>query len=187
MEKTYLRKKYIEKRTAISVGEIEEKSLAIANKCLTLPIWHFSNFHLFLSITEKKEINTEYLLHILQGKDKNIVIPKVNHKTQTLEHFLLTDNTVIQKNNWGIPEPVNGFPIPVDKIEVVFIPLLAFDLQGNRVGYGKGFYDKFLVQCTQNVVKVGLSLFEPEEKIAIQDTDIPLEFCVTPEKVFLFK
>ncbi|MEX2350116.1 MAG: 5-formyltetrahydrofolate cyclo-ligase [Flavobacteriaceae bacterium] len=187
MEKDLLRKKYLQKRSLLSVSEIEEKSLAIANKCLGLSVWHFSNFHLFLSITEKNEINTEYLLHILQGKDKNIVIPKVNDQNQTLEHFLLTDNTVIQKNNWGIPEPVDAFPFPIDKIEVVFIPLLAFDLKGNRVGYGKGFYDKFLVQCSQNVKKVGLSFFTPEEKIAMQDTDIPLDFCVTPHAVLTFE
>lgn len=186
MDKVLLRKKYLDKRAALSGEQIEEKSLAIANKCLALPLWHLSNFHLFLSITEKKEINTEYLLHILQGKDKNIVLPRVNGQTQTLDHFLLTDNTVIKKNKWGIPEPVDGFPFPVEKIEVVFIPLLAFDLQGNRVGYGKGFYDKFLVQCSQDVLKVGLSLFDPEDEIAVEITDIPLNFCVTPGVVYSF-
>tara|TARA_R110000850_G_scaffold271031_2_gene404680 strand:+ start:73217 stop:73780 length:564 start_codon:yes stop_codon:yes gene_type:complete len=187
MEKALLRKTYFEKRAALSEGEIEERSLAIANKCLTLSLWQFSNFHLFLSITQKKEINTEYLLHILQGKDKNIVVPKVNPQSQTLDHFLLTDSTVIQKNNWDIPEPIDGFPFPIEKIEVVFVPLLAYDIKGNRVGYGKGFYDKFLAQCPKDVLKVGLSLFEPEENITVQDTDIPLDFCVTPNTVFSFK
>src|SRR5690606_31403058 len=140
--------------------EVESKSLEIANKCLELPIWQHSNYHIFLSITEKGEINTEYLLHILQGKDKNIVVPKTNFKTQTLSHFLLTDNTIIKKNKWGIPEPEDGIPFPEEKIDVVFVPLLAFDKKGNRVGYGKGFYDRFLKLCKPDVIKIGLSLFD---------------------------
>ena len=63
-----------------------------------------------------------------------------------MTHFLLTDNTKIKKNQYNIPEPINGLEVPTKKIDVVFVPLLAFDKKGNRVGYGKGFYDKFLIR-----------------------------------------
>jgi 5-formyltetrahydrofolate cyclo-ligase len=187
MEKTLLRKKYSQLRKTLSENEMESLSLNIANKCLELPIWNYSNYHIFLSIPEKGEINTEYLLHILQGKDKNLIVPKTDLKAQTLSHYLLTDNTLIKKNNWGIPEPVEGIPFPIEKIEVVFVPLLAFDKKGNRVGYGKGFYDKFLSLCHKNTVKIGLSFFDPEEtEIASEATDVSLTFCVTPNKVYRF-
>jgi len=187
MQKAELRNKYLNKRTTLSPDEIDSLSLEIANQSLQLPIWNYSNFHIFLSITEKGEINTDYLLHILQGKDKNIAVPKTNTKTNTLDHFLLTDNTVIEKNNWGIPEPVDGFPISEDKIEVVFIPLLAFDKIGNRIGYGKGFYDRFLSKCRPETVKIGLSLFEAEEVLfETHINDIPLNYCITPTNIYRF-
>jgi len=88
----------------------------------------------------------------------------------------------------GIPEPQNGLTVPPSEIEVVFIPLLAYDKKGHRVGYGKGFYDRFLSKCKPNTLKIGLSLFEPEEKIeGLDATDIPLDYCVTPVKVYEFK
>lgn len=188
MNKNQLRLKYKKLREEISPEDSEKKSLEIANKLLELPIWHYSYYHLFLSISEKKEIDTQYILHILQGKDKNIVISKADFKSGGLTNYLLTDSTIIKKNNWGIPEPVEGIEIPPNKIEVVFIPLLAFDRKGNRIGYGKGFYDRFLSQCTGETLKVGLSFFEPEDVIAdISPRDVPLDYCVTPMEIYKFK
>ncbi len=187
MNKTALRKKYLQLRSEFSIEEIDDKSIQIANIALKLPIWQFNNYHIFLSITEKGEINTEYILHILQGKDKNIAVPKTDVKTNSLSHFLLTDNTKIETNNWGIPEPKDGIPFPENKIDVVFIPLLAYDKRGNRVGYGKGFYDRFLASCKKDTIKIGLSLFAPESSvIAVSETDIPLDYCITPEEVYCF-
>lgn len=187
MQKAELRKKYLKKRATLSSDEIDSLSLEIANQSLQLPIWNYSNFHVFLSITEKGEINTEYLLHILQGKDKNIIVPKTDFKSQSLSHFLLTDNTKIKKNKWGIPEPEDGIPFPEDKIEVVFIPLLAFDKIGNRIGYGKGFYDRFLCKCRPETVKIGLSLFEAVEgHIETHTFDVPLNYCITPTNIYRF-
>ena len=154
--KNKLRKKYILKRDELPSDKIEEFSLEIANKLLQLPIWDLEYYHLFLSITEKKEIDTEFILHILQGKDKNVILSKSDFKTRKLNNFLLTDSTVIRKNEWNIPEPVDGIEISSEKIDVVFVPLLAFDLNGHRLGYGKGFYDIFLASCKPNVIKVGV-------------------------------
>ena len=187
MNKVELRKKYKGKRQKLSLEEIEEKSLAIANNLLRLPIWDKTYFHLFLPIVEQKEVDTEFILQILAGKDKEIVISKSDFETREMLHFLLTDNTKIIKNEYNIPEPVNGLPVPTEMIDVVFVPLLAYDKQGNRVGYGKGFYDKFLSQCKPDVIKVGLSFFEPEEQIEdVIETDVKLDFCVTNKEIFKF-
>ena len=187
MLKKALRTKYKALRTELSEIDIEEKSLAIANEILKLPIWNKTYFHVFLPIEEQKEVNTEFILHLLSGKDKEIVISKSDFATREMTHFLLTDNTRIQKNKYNIPEPVDGLEVPASKIDVVFVPLLAFDKKGNRVGYGKGFYDKFLSQCKPETIKIGLSFFEPEELILdVLESDVLLNYCICPNRVYEF-
>lgn len=187
MHKKELRLHYKSLRAALSEQEIEEKSMAIANQLLRLNCWDKTYYHLFLTIEEQKEIDTEFILQILAGKDKEIVIAKSDFETRKMTHFLLTDNTKIKKNEYNIPEPVNGLEVPVSMIEVVFVPLLAFDKQGHRVGYGKGFYDQFLAECHPETIKIGLSFFEAEDKIEdVFESDIPLNYCVTPSKIYQF-
>ena len=187
MLKKLLRIKYKALRSELTEVEIDEKSLAIANAVLTLPIWDKTYFHVFLPITEHKEVNTEFILHLLAGKDKEIVVSKSDFETRKMTHFLLTDNTKIKKNEYNIPEPINGLEVPANKIEVVFVPLLAFDKKGHRVGYGKGFYDLFLTECNQEVIKIGLSFFDAEDLIEdVYDNDVRLDYCVTPHQVYTF-
>lgn len=188
MDKKQLRIYYKKLRGFLTENEKEERSLAIANRLLSLNVWDKTYFHLFLTIEELNEINTEYILQILMGKDKEIVISKTDFDKRKMIHFLLTENTKIRKNEYNIPEPINGIEVPSDKIDVVFVPLLAFDKKGNRVGYGKGFYDNFLNESRNDVIKIGLSFFEPEEEIDdVFESDIPLDFCVTPNEIYQFQ
>lgn len=185
--KKELRLKYKSLRKQLSEEEMEEMSLAIANQLLKLNIWDKNYFHVFLPIQEQQEIDTELILHLLSGKDKNILISKSDFESREMTHFLLTDNTQIKKNEYNIPEPIDGIEVPSKKIEVVFIPLLAFDKKGHRVGYGKGFYDKFLSECQAETIKVGLSFFEAEALIEdVHEGDIQLDYCVTPNKIYRF-
>ena len=187
MTKSELRKKYKSLRNTLSTAQIDDLSMSVANQLLKLPVWEFSFYHIFLAIEEKKEVNTDYILNILSGKDKNIVLSKSDFKSGLMTHFLLTDNTKIKKNSYNIPEPVDGIEILNDKIDVVFIPLLAFDTQGNRIGYGKGFYDRFLADCKPETLKIGLSFFEAEtEIIDFFESDVKLDYCVTPKQVYGF-
>ena len=187
MNKKELRTKYKALRKELTFDEIMNDSLAIANHCLYLPIWEKTYFHLFLPIEAQKEINTEFLLQVLAGRDKEVVIAKSDFETLKMTHYLLTDNTKIKTNDYGIPEPVDGLEVPVSKIDVVFVPLMAYDKNGNRVGYGKGFYDQFLSECKEDVIKIGLSYFDPEEDIDdIIESDIRLDYCITPFGVIEF-
>jgi len=186
MLKKDLRLNYLHLRKTIPPKALDSASIAISNQVLSLPIWSFSYFHIFLQIPGKAEIDTNYLLSVLQGKDKNVVVPMVSGE-RTMKHYLLTDNTTFKTSRWNIPEPVDGLEVPAAMIDVVFVPLLAYDKKGHRVGYGKGFYDVFLKGCKANVVKIGLSLFEAEEKISdVEESDIPLDYCVTPERIYEF-
>lgn len=188
MTKAELRKKYKSLRNELSLEDIDSKSLTISNKILGLDIWDKSFYHVFLTMAQHKEINTDYILNILAGKDKHTVVSKSNFETINLENYLLTDSTVIKENHWGIPEPVDGITIDAKMIDVVFVPLLCFDKQGHRVGYGAGYYDNFLGDCKPEILKIGLSLFEVEDVIDdVYKGDIPLNYCVTPQKIYQFQ
>jgi len=187
MTKKEARIKYKDLRKNLTHEERDEKSCAIANQLLQLPIWDKQYYHVFLSITEHFEIDTEYILHILAGKDKDIVVSKSDFQTREMIHFLLTDSTKIMKNEYNIPEPVSGLEVPDEKIDVVFVPLLTFDKKGHRVGYGKGFYDRFLSKCKPDVITIGLSFFAAEDKLTdVNDLDFKLKYCVTPAQIYSF-
>ena len=184
--KPALRTLYLEKRKALETDSHVDLSFSIANQCLKLPIWDYQYFHLYLPLTEKAEIDTTLILTLLQGRDKAVFVPKIKSEYM-LEHIQLTDQTKIQKNKWEIPEPKSGITIAPNELEVVFIPLLAFDLNGHRVGYGKGFYDRFLSQCKPSVIKIGLSFFDPITTIMDTNSyDIRLDYCVSPERIYRF-
>ena len=185
LTKLALRKSFLKKRLALSGQEHEDKSFAIANNCLTLPIWHLEYYHIYLPIKAKAEIDTTLILTLLQGKDKQVILPRT--KGLELEHILLTDTTKLKINGLGIPEPEKGIKISPEQIDVIFLPLLAWDKSGNRLGYGKGFYDNFLSLCKKNTIKVGLSFFDPVEMIIdIRSEDIQMDFCVNPEGIKKF-
>ena len=187
MTKKELRVKYRQLRNSLSESDIEERSVAIANQILQLPIWEKTYFHVYLPIIENNEVDTEFILHVLAGKDKEIVVSKSDFDTLKMTHYLLTDNTKFKKNKYKIPEPIDGLEVPVAKIDVVFVPLLAYDIKGNRVGYGKGFYDSFLSECRIETLKIGLSFFEAEATIEdVFEKDVKLDFCVTPNRVYEF-
>lgn len=186
MLKKGLRTAYKNRRKTVSNAWLSHASLSIANSLLELPIWHLDYYHIFLPILQQREIDTQFVLSMLQRLNKHVLVPKVINNSK-LKHYLLTDTTKFRMNSWRIPEPVDGVEIMSLKIDVVFIPLLAFDVKGNRVGYGKGFYDEFLKECREDVLKIGLSLFEAEEVIDdIDEHDVPLDYCVTPTKIYSF-
>jgi 5-formyltetrahydrofolate cyclo-ligase len=114
MYKKDLRKKYKALRQTLSEAQIEDQSLAIANRLLQLDIWDNTYFHLFLTIEEQKEVDTEFVLQILAGKDKEIVVAKSDFDTLAMTHFLLTDNTKFKKNDYNIYEPVDGIETITD-------------------------------------------------------------------------
>lgn len=187
MEKQALRKKNKALRQQLSPEEREQYSLEIANRALDLDIWGYDYYHIFLPIERQLEINTQYLLSVLQGMDKHVILSKSDFRSREMHHYLLTDSTRISTNNYGIPEPEGGIKIDPKQIEVVFVPLLAYDNNGNRVGYGKGFYDRFLAKCSKDVIKIGVSYFGAENKsLTTKSTDISMNYCISPKKTYSF-
>lgn len=126
-----------------------------------------------------------YLRHMLP--DLQIAYPVSHQPTSTFTAVQIDESTVYQTNSWGITEPSAGIPLDPSAVDLVLVPLLAFDAEGYRVGYGKGFYDRFLANCREDVVTMGFSYFPPIARIA--DTgqfDVPLSYCITPDRIYEF-
>ena len=187
MNKKALRALYRQKRAAIPPEQQAQLSQQIAQQALRLPIWDKQVFHSFLSIISFGEVDTSYLIHLLQERGKTLVVSRTLMETVRMEHFRYDPSQIEANNKWHIPEPQGGIPVKSEEIEVAFVPLLAYDTKGNRVGYGKGFYDNFLEECKADTLKIGLSFFPAEPLIEdVREGDIPLDYVVTPESVFKF-
>ena len=145
--------------------------------------------HSYLPIEELNEANTYTILRFLEFRNPGlrVVVPKADFESGELTNYLYEERTALVKNKYGILEPESGTIIPSQKMDLVLVPLLAFDRRGYRVGYGKGLYDRFLQGCRPDALKIGLSFFEAVDHIDdTADFDIPLTHCVTPEKVYEF-
>ena len=189
MTKAELRKIYKEKRKLISSQQKSKWNdlLLINFQKIDLPFILY--VHTYLAMYDHNEIATQQILGYLKFRNPGlqISIPKVNTETGQIEHFIYKEDMEMVINKFGVKEPSDGDKIEAADIDVVLTPLLAFDTKGNRVGFGKGYYDKFFSQCRSDVIKIGLSFFEAED--VIEDTnqyDIPLNYCVTPQTVYRF-
>ena len=187
MLKEDLRALYKKKRNSLDKKKSQDLSFEIANRSLQLNIWNNENYHIFFPIEKQNEIDTKLIIQIIQGKDKNVILPKVNLEENTMTNYLLTDSTLLKVNKLGVSEPISGIEIKPVQLEVVFIPLLSFDKSGHRVGYGGGYYDRLLKKCSRNCIKIGLSFFDPEDRIEdITQSDIKMNHCITPSKTYTF-
>jgi 5-formyltetrahydrofolate cyclo-ligase len=189
VEKLALRKIYLEKRRGLGADEFEAKTKAIVRNFSTMDLSGIKYLHVFYPIAEKSEFNSLLIAEWIRSNHPEIklVLSKSNLKDNTLSHFVWDSYTKLIVNAWGITEPETGVEVNPQLLDIILIPLLIFDNQGNRVGYGKGFYDRFLSECRSDVQKMGISFFSPVEKIAdLNEFDIPLDLCITPEKTWSF-
>lgn len=143
--------------------------------------------HIFLPIREKNEPDTFLFIEWLRERhpDIKIIVPKSDFSTFLMTHHVLGDHQELQKNAFNILEPQQGEEHKGD-IDMVILPLLAFDSRGYRAGYGKGFYDRFLQGM--DTLKVGLSFFDVSEDIEdVNEHDLKLDLCITPGKLYDFR
>ena len=189
MKKQELRKIYLEKRLKLSETAYEKLNEGLLQQFTSLNFVGITAVHVFLPLLRTKEPDTWLLIKYLQKKHPEIkrVFPKADFKEKTLTNFVDDDKLIVRDNNFGIPEPISGNEFFIDKNSIVIVPLLIFDLNGNRVGYGGGFYDRFLSNCKAGTQFIGLSLFDPVEVVADADElDVKLHQCITPQKIWKF-
>jgi 5-formyltetrahydrofolate cyclo-ligase len=184
MTKAEIRKTYLQKRQALSEGEFQQLNQQVCDRFfVSVDLSFVKIVHTFLPIEKQREVNTWMIIDRIKREFPHIRIsvPRVNNQTSTIENFFFEGLHQLEKNTWDIMEPKQGMPTPTEKIDLVLVPLLAVDVKGNRVGYGRGFYDKFLATVGNETKKVGLSLFEPIEKVSDPASyDIAIDAVVTP-------
>lgn len=190
MTKDALRKQYLQKRLALSEAEYAQLTFQLyQNFFFSVDLSFINVLHTFLPLQKNKEPDTWIIVDRIRREFPNVrlVVPRIEPSSGTLENIFFEGLHQLEKNKWDIPEPKQGVPAAPEKIDMVLVPLLACDERGQRVGYGKGFYDKFLSTCRPDCKTVGISFFEPVERIDdVNAFDVPLHHCLTPATFHTF-
>ena len=190
MTKSELRKNHLAKRHALSAEELATNSRQIADRFFgNIDLTAVKTVHTFIAIEKFNEVDTSliYKRIWLDFPQIRTLAPLTDLDRDGLEHFEFDAGTGLVESRWGICEPVGGESVDAAEIDLVLVPLLCFDERGYRIGYGRGFYDKFLSRCRPDCLKVGLSVFEPVKVIGDADEhDVPLNHCITPKNIFSF-
>ena len=189
MNKERLRVLYRKKRQALS----EEDYAELNAKISFLFFREFSQFsgrivHSFLPVKKRKEVDTWPIINHLVELGATVTVPKAHVDLLQLTSHIYGDQMSLKENEWGVPEPDDGEMMPAEEIDLILLPLLSFDEKGYRVGYGKGFYDRYLEKCKPEILKIGLSFFPSVHQIVGTDEfDVRMDYCITPEKIYQFQ
>lgn len=189
MLKSVARKEYLKKKSLLQHSERAKADdlLLINFQQLALPPVY--TLLTYAAIAGKHEISTDAIVDYMafQNPGLQVCYPVCNLQTWAMHAVATNEHTVFAKNKVGIPEPEGGHSVQPQDIDMVLVPLLCFDEDGYRVGYGKGMYDKFFHNTSPHLIKIGLSYFEPIDKIEDRNQfDIPLNYCITPQRIYEF-
>lgn len=184
MNKKELREKYKKRRSELSNQEQTKFSRAVASNLQDHFDLNGKKISCFVPINRFNELNTWL---ILDHVDAQFYLPVIG-SDDNLKHIRYEGKDKLKETAWGILEPQSGEEIEPADLDIVLVPLLTINSDGFRVGYGKGYYDKFLASCNADCIFIGLYQFEDFEEIDdIHEADIPVQFCITPKGVFDLK
>ena len=186
MRKSEIRTVYLEKKESLTETEVLNLSEKIFHNFISeFSLEENQMIHCFLSIPEKGEVDTSLFLNYFFEHKIRVFVPKiVKGKLIALQ---INNDTPLIHNAWGIKEPAGNEDCSVKDYDFVITPLLYADQFGTRVGYGKGFYDRFFSEINPRAVKIGVSFFPPLEDVEdVSEFDIPLNYLVTPTEILSF-
>ncbi len=183
MDKRALRKYFLDIRSGLSQSFVKE-----ASQMITHNLFAFNEFrsaqiiHCYSSIPDNREVDTAQILQHCTDSGKQLIMPKVLPNGE-LNHVLIEPATVFKTNKWGVAEPQDGKLIQPDVPDLIIVPMVAGDRMKNRLGYGKGYYDRFLSKSVG--LKVGI-LFDCQlykSSLPIESFDIPLDLLITENEI----
>lgn len=191
MNKTEIRTHFLDKRAKLSQAARLKMDDLILIKFQQAGIEIPSLIMTYSSIEKFNEFDpqviTDYCYFKNPGQQLFYPVMVEGGKMPELVSVVVDDETIFEINKYGILEPVDGIDMFPSEIDMVIVPLLCFDKKGNRVGYGKGYYDHFLKQCRKDCIKIGFSYFEPVDQILdLNKYDVKLNYCITPETIWQF-
>ena len=188
MTKSELRKNYLDLRSELSADEVASMSTSITDAFFfTINLAAVRNLHCYLPIEKFGEPNTKLIFERAWQEFPDLIttVPRIDFATGELASVVYSSTCPVVQNKWGVNEPEGGTVVHPEAIDLAVVPLLCFDESGFRVGYGKGYYDRFLAKCRPNCLKIGMSFFPPVEKIEdTEEYDVPLDMFITPEEIY---
>ncbi|MBL3657063.1 5-formyltetrahydrofolate cyclo-ligase [Fulvivirga sediminis] len=187
IDKDTLRKAYLRKRLLLSEAEFVRRNQLLQERFEKYIRQHKPNaVHAFLSIEKQAEVSTFPLISFMKKEGVERIAISKSLPLGELLHYWYDEKVVLKNNKWGIPEPEEGTVADIDDLDIVLVPLISFDKTGHRIGYGKGYYDRFLSKIP-NVITVGLSLSPPLDSIPFTgELDVALNYCITPFATYQF-
>ncbi|MFY0625354.1 MAG: 5-formyltetrahydrofolate cyclo-ligase [Reichenbachiella sp.] len=188
VDKNKLKTVFLRKRKTLSEEEYDKRNAKLFYSfSQLLDELEPTTIHTFIPLEKNMEVDTWIMIKYMKALGLRIAVSKMLPGSNDLEHFEFINRRQLVENKLGILEPENGENVPVNQMDVVLVPLIVFDRKGHRIGYGKGYYDKFMSQCKPTCIKIGLSLLTPLDKIPYMEShDIPLDYCISPIGIHQF-
>lgn len=183
LRKREIRKILVRRRLSIPDKKREEKNRLIIQRLEKIPEFKQAEVvHLYIPIKGKNEVDTWPIVTSLLGARKKIVIPVMEFNSVVLHHVYLEDIGNLKPNKWGVEEPETKRPADIGALDIVLVPMIGGDTKGNRIGYGKGYYDSFLKQT--KAVTIGL-LYEEclIDEIPAEPHDVRLDIMITDKQL----
>jgi 5-formyltetrahydrofolate cyclo-ligase len=191
MTKAELRRAVLARQRSLTTDERIQRSQRICERFFADTDLELVQYlHCFISIDKFNEIDTTPIFQRLWAEFPAVttVVPRVDIASGEMRHLNFTRDTELVQNVWKIHEPTHNEFVGTDQIDMVLVPSLCVDERGHRVGYGKGFYDRFLGKCRPDCLKIALNYFPPVEVISdVGPHDVTVDRCVTPDKTYSFK
>lgn len=180
VNKNTLRKVYLEKRQFLSNQEYSRRNqLLLEFFTQLIDLEKYDHIHIFLPIQRKNEVDTWPIVQYLHDLKKTLYTSRTLPDGQ-LEHLELKPNSTFSEDKWGIPCPQNAVVVKNPNLDLIFVPLITFDKLGHRIGYGKGYYDRF-IKNYPDTHTLGLSLAPPLDDIKYtNEFDRVLDACIVP-------
>lgn len=172
MDKTELRREIRARKRAMTEAEIEERSAKLARLFFASGAYQNAKT-IYGYLPYNQEVRTVPMLERALKDGKKVAVPKVYG--EEMKFLYLDDLTAVAKGYAGIPEPIADEPVAHDETALVLMPGLAFDPQGHRIGYGGGFYDKFLAAEPNHPTLALCYEFQMLPKLDVEDHDIPVD------------
>lgn len=201
MTKQEARKEYGRRRLALTAEARANMEVAMLSKFSSMDMGRCRTLMSYYPLPERNEFNVKKCEALMRENNDNLRIawPRLRNDLDShneiasgrdmiaMDAVIVHQGDPLLPNRFNIPEPTGDGIVSPEEIDLVFVPLLAFDMHGYRVGYGKGYYDRFLVQCRKDLIKAGFSYFEPIDRIDdIGEFDVPLTLCITPSRIYEF-
>jgi len=178
-----IRKKILAVRENHKEEDRLTKDQEIKKKMFSLLEFRKAKIVLFY-VSIKGEVRTDKMISESLEKGKRILVPFADLNKRTLLISEINNLEELEPGAFGIPEPKNPREFPLEKIDLVVIPGIAFDRKGNRVGYGMGFYDRFLKGLKPHVPKIALAYdFQIVNEIPAEGEDVTVDMIITEKEI----